>query len=67
MSSKQTGKQDPRPVDSKQSPDRVELRCEDLQHDERKRELAQGSADVGAFKGSLSSTDLHQLVISQHD
>jgi hypothetical protein len=38
---------------SEQRADGIELRGEDLEHDEREGELTEGGADIGAFEGSL--------------
>ena len=57
----------PGPVDGEQGPDTVEFAAEDLEHDESKRELRQSSANIGSFKGSLSSPDFYNLIGSQRD
>jgi hypothetical protein len=67
LASKQADDKNSRAVDCEQRADGVELGCEDLEHDERKRELSDGGADVGAFKGSLSSADLDELGAGEHD
>lgn len=58
----QTSKEDPDAVDGKQSAYRVELGGEDLEHYQRKRELADCRANVGALKGALCCPDFDQLV-----
>jgi hypothetical protein len=45
------------PIRRKQRTDTVELCGEDLQHDERERELAECRSDVCALEGSLSCAD----------
>jgi hypothetical protein len=59
--------QDARAVHGEQRADGVELGREDLEHDERKRELPDGGADVGALEGALRRPDLDQLGPGQHD
>jgi hypothetical protein len=54
-------------VRGKQRADAVELGREDLEHDERKRELAQRRSDVGAFKGALRRADFYQFVAAEDD
>jgi hypothetical protein len=67
LSPKQAGKQDPRPKEREQGSDGVELGREDLEHNQGKRELSDGGAHVGAFKGSLCGANLDELGAGQHD
>lgn len=53
-------------VDGEERTDTVELGGEDLEHDEGKGELGEGSPNVGAFEGSLGSAHLDNLIRSQH-
>lgn len=57
----------PGPVDGEQGPDTVEFAAEDLEHDEGKGELRQSSANIGAFKRSLSSPDFDNFIGGQRD
>lgn len=67
LSPEQTDEENPSPVHRKQRADGVELGREDLQHNERKRELSNGGADVRSFKRSLCCPDLDQFTAGQHD
>ena len=62
LSAVQTCKEDTGPIDSKERPNAVELRGEDLQHDEGEGELSEGSPDVGTFEGALGRTHFLELV-----
>lgn len=53
-------------VDGEQRTDTVELGGEDLEDDERKGELGEGSSNVGTFEGSLGSPHLDNLICRQH-
>lgn len=47
-------------INSKQRPNTIKLRRENLQDNKTERELTESSADVGAFKGALRGTDLDE-------
>jgi hypothetical protein len=63
----QTRAEHPRPVHGEERADAVELRREDLEDDQRKGELAEGGADVGALERALCRPDLDELVGAQDD
>lgn len=52
--------QDSRAKRGREGSDGVEFRGKDLEHNQGKGELAQGSAHIGTFKGPLSSANLDQ-------
>lgn len=58
----QPNDEDSATVDSKERTNTVELGGEDLEHDEGEGELGEGRADVGTFKGPLSSADLDDFI-----
>ena len=59
--------QNARAVHGEQCANRVELGREDLEYNQRKRELADGGANVGALEGALRRPYLDQLGTGQHD
>jgi len=61
LSAKQTDEQDTRPIHGEQCANGVELGSEDLEHNQRERELPDGGADIGALECSLCCSDLYQL------
>ena len=65
LSPEQADEEDARAVHGKQGTDGIELSREDAQHDEGEGELADGGADVGAFKRPLRCPDLHELCTRQ--
>jgi hypothetical protein len=67
LSSEQTDEEDTGSVYREQCANRVELGCEDLEHDERKRELANRGANVGSFKRPLRCSNFHHLSRRQND
>lgn len=62
----QTSEEDTDSVDGKQSPNRVELCREDLEHYQRKRKLPDCRANIGAFKRALCCPNFNQLIARQH-
>ena len=66
LTSKEAREQDPGAVDGEQGADAVELGREDLEHHQRKGELAQRGAYVGSFERSLRRPYLDEFVIRQH-
>jgi hypothetical protein len=67
LSSKQTCAQHSGTVYGEQGPDAVELRREDFEDDQGKRELAEGGANISTFERSLGRSNLDELVRAQDD
>ncbi|KAF2016465.1 hypothetical protein BU24DRAFT_422809 [Aaosphaeria arxii CBS 175.79] len=66
MPAEQTRKENTRSVHGEQGADGIELRSEDLQHDEREAELPDRGADVRSFERPLCGPNLDQLTAGQN-
>lgn len=67
LATEQTGEEDTDSIDGEQRANRVELGGEDLEHDKRKRELADCRAHIGALKRALGRPNLNQLIACQYN
>jgi hypothetical protein len=67
LSSKQAHDKHTSSICGIQGTDSVELRGENLEHDECKGELADCCADIGSFKGTLGGADFDDFVGGEDD
>lgn len=67
LTTEETDYEHTRSINRKQGTDAVELATEYFEHDEGKGELGQGSANVGAFKGTLGCANFDNLIGGQRN